>query len=158
MMFIFKPFQSAVSKLLRIDKLLGGSKYASLLNRARALMSLEAHIRELLPAPLKEHCRLLAVRDETLVLAADSPVWASRLRFHAPLLVKQLSQLRAVNLRTIRVRVRPPEASTATPDYRRPAKRCGAAGTAAIQQAAESVSDPELKTALLRLAGRSTAR
>ena len=30
-----------MNKPLRIDKLLGGSKYASLLNRARALMTLE---------------------------------------------------------------------------------------------------------------------
>lgn len=147
-----------MNKPLRIDKLLGGSKYASLLKRARAQMALEAQVRELLPAPLSEHCRLLAVRDETLVLAADSPVWASRLRFHAPLLVKQLSRLRGVNLRTIRVRVRPPEATAATPDLRRTANRCGTAGTAAIQQAAQTVSDPELKTALLRLAGRSSTR
>jgi len=147
-----------MNKPLRIDKLLGGSKYASLLSRARALMILEAQIRELLPAPLNEHCRLLAVRDETLVLAADSPVWASRLRFHAPLLVKQLSGLRTVKLRTVRVRVRPPEKTTAAPASRRTANRCGAAGTAAIQQAAQTVSDLELKTALLRLAGRSATR
>jgi len=147
-----------MNKPLRIDKLLGGSKYANLLNRARALMVLEAQLRELLPAPLNEHCRLLAVRDETLVLAADSPVWASRLRFHAPLLVKQLSRLRTVNLRTIRVRVRPPEATAAAPGSRRAANRCGAAGRAAIQQAAKTISDPELKTALLRLAGRSATR
>ena len=147
-----------MNKPLRIDKLLGGSKYASLLNRARALVALETRVRELLPAPLNEHCRLLAVRDDTLVLAADSPVWASRLRFHGPLLVKQLSRLRTVKLRTVRVRVRPPESIAATPDHRRAANRCGAAGTAAIQQAAQTISDPELKTALLRLAGRSATR
>lgn len=148
-----------MNKPLRIDKLIGGSKYASLLNRARALLALEAELRELLPEPLNTHCRLLAVRDETLVLAADSPVWASRLRFHAPLLVKQLSRLRTVKLRTVRVRVRPPEATAVPePGARRTANRCGVAGTAAIQQAAQTVSDPELKTALLRLAGRSAAR
>ena len=147
-----------MSKPLRIDKLLGGGSYASLLKRARILMALDTQIRELLPAPLKEHCRLLAVRNETLVLAAESPVWASRLRFHAPLLVKQLSRLRTVNLRTIRVRVRPSETSAAAPEPRRRANRCSAAAAAAIQQTALSVSDPELKTALLRLAGRSTAR
>ena len=147
-----------MNKPLRIDKLLGGSKYASLLQRVRALTALDAQLRELLPAPLNQHCRLLAVRDDTLVLAADSPVWASRLRFHAPQLVKQLSRLHAVKLRTVRVRVRPPEASATAPPTRRAANRCGAAGTAAIQQAAQTVSDPELKTALLRLAGRSINR
>lgn len=147
-----------MNKPLRIDKLLGGSQYASLLHRARALMALEARIRELLPPPLNDHCRLLAIRDDTLVLAADSPVWASRLRFHGPLLVKQLSRPRTLKLSTVRVRVRPPEAIATTPDRRRTANRCGAAGTTAIQQAAQTISDPELKTALLRLAGRSATR
>ena len=147
-----------MNKPLRIDKLLGGSKYATLLNRARALMVLEAQVLELLPAPLNEHCRLLAVRNETLVLAVDSPVWASRLRFHAHQLVQQLSLLRTVDLHSIRVKVRPPGTNAAAPGSLRPANRFGAAGTAAIQQAAQTISDPELKTALLRLAGRSTTR
>jgi len=72
-------------------------------------MVMEALLQEQLPASLKAHCRLLAIRDETLVLAADSPVWAARLRFHAPQLVKQLGLSLTVKLRTVRVRVRPPE-------------------------------------------------
>ena len=141
---------------LQIKQLLGG-KYAYLLTRARILMEMEVLLHELLPAPLKEHCRVLAIRDETLVLATSSPVWAARLRFHAPLLVKQLSDHQTMKLRTVLVRVRPPEKS-APPRRRQAALRPGKAGAAALQQAAQTISDPVLKTALLRLANRQNSR
>lgn len=141
---------------LRINKLLGG-KYSYLINRAKTLQELEALLRELLPAPLNEHCRVLAIRDETLVLATSSPVWAARLRFHAPLLVKQLSAHQTVTLRTVCVRVRPPEKAS-PPPRRRTALRPGKAGAVALQQAAQTISDPGLKTALLRLASRHNTR
>ena len=141
---------------LQINKLLGG-KYACLVTRARTLMELEALLHELLPAPLKEHCRVLAIRDETLVLATSSPVWAARLRFHAPLLVKQLSDYQTVTIRSVRVRVRPPEKHS-PPPRRQAALRPGKAGAAALQQVAQTISDPALKTALLRLANRQNSR
>jgi hypothetical protein len=143
---------------LQINKLSGG-KYASLVARARILMDLQVLLDELLPAPLNEHCRVLAIRDETLILATNSPVWAARLRFHAPLLVKQLSSHQNVNLRTVRVRVRPPEKATLpAPARRQAALRPGKAGAAALKQAAQTVSDAGLKTALLRLANRQNFR
>jgi hypothetical protein len=141
---------------LQVNNLLRG-KYAYLVTRARTLMELEALLHELLPAPMNEHCRVLAIRDETLILATSSPVWAARLRFHVPLLVKQLSSHQSVKLRTVRVRVRPPE-KVSPPPRRRAAIRPGKAGAAALQRAAQSISDPELKTALLRLANRQDSR
>jgi hypothetical protein len=141
---------------LQINKLVH-SKYACLVSRARTLMDLEALLQKLLPAPLKEHCRVLAIRDETLILATSSPVWAARLRFHAPLLLKQLSNQQAMKLRTVRVRVRPPE-KAAAPPRRQAALRPGKAAATALQQAAQTISDPGLKTALLRLANRHNSR
>ena len=143
---------------LQINKVSGG-KYAYLVRRARTLMELGVLLQELLPAPLNEHCRVLAIKDETLIIATHSPVWAARLRFHAPLLVKQLSNHQTVKLRTVRVRVRPPEKALAPPPVRRQAAlRPGKSGVAALQQAAQTISDPGLKTALLRLANREDFR
>ena len=142
---------------LQINKVSGG-KYAYLVRRARTLMELGILLQELLPAPLNEHCRVLAIKDETLIIASHSPVWAARLRFHAPLLVKQLSIRQTVKLRTVRVRVRPPEKISPTAPHRQAALRPGKTGAAALQQAAQSVSDPGLKTALLRLANRHNSR
>jgi hypothetical protein len=141
---------------LQLNKLLGG-KYTYLVTRARVLLELEALLGKLLPAPLQEHCRVLAIRDETLVLATSSPVWAARLRFHAPLLLKQLATHQTATFRDVCVRVRPPEKS-APPIRRRAALDPGKAGAATLQQAAKTISDPGLKTALLRLANRHNSR
>ncbi|MEN8205463.1 MAG: DciA family protein [Pseudomonadota bacterium] len=142
---------------LPIRKLLGGSRYSRLVSQARILMALETLLQELLPEPLKAHCHLLAIRDETLVLAADSPVWAARLRFHAPQLVKQLRHSQTVKLRTVRIRVRPPERPIPT-ERRKSVIQSSKNSTAALQQVAQTVSDPGLKTALLRLANRRFSR
>ena len=138
---------------LQVRKLLAGSQYSRLVYQARTLMALDALLQQLLPDPLKAHCRVLAVREESLVLAADSPVWAARLRFHAPQLVKQLRHLETVKLRTIRIRVRPPERSIPA-EYRKTTMQCSSNSQAALRQVAETVSDPGLKTALRRLANR----
>ena len=142
---------------LKINKLLGTGVLAGLLARSRELRKMDILLAELLPAPLNSHCRILSIRNSILVLAADSPVWAARLRFQAPQLVKQLTQHLSGKRCTIHVRVRPPETALAPPPQK-PGIRPGIQGIAALQQAAQTVSDPELKTALLRLANRDYSR
>ncbi|HYQ71782.1 MAG TPA: DUF721 domain-containing protein [Gammaproteobacteria bacterium] len=143
---------------MKINKLLGTGPLAGLLGQARDLRKMEARLAAILPTPLDAHCHILSIRNSVLVLAADSPVWAARLRFHAPQLVEQLTPRDSVKCYTIHVRVRPPETSP-PPQARIPVTgRPGRQGVAALQQAAQSVSDPELKTALLRLASRDPGR
>jgi len=142
---------------LQVKKLLGGSQYSRLVSQARALLGLDGLIQELLPDALKTHCRVLSVRDETLVLAADSPVWAARLKFHSSQLVKQLNRQQTVKLRTVRIRVRPPEKQLVT-ERRNTLLKLGINSATALRQAADSVSDPDLKSALLRLANRQFSR
>jgi hypothetical protein len=91
------------------------------------------------------------------VLAADSPVWAARLKFHSSQLVKQLNRQQTVKLRTVRIRVRPPEKQLVTERRNTPLK-LGINSATALRQAADSVSDPDLKSALLRLANRQFSR
>ena len=120
---------------------------------AGILTGLDSIIQDLLPSPLKEHCRVLSVRDTVLVLAADSPVWAARLRFHSPRLVKQLVNNKTVKLRTVQVRVRP--ADIPPESVKRPVKPVLSEDSSiALEQAARGVRDPELKAALFRLAAR----
>lgn len=114
-------------------------------------MELDAHLHALIPAPLNEHCSLLSIRNDTLVLAADSPVWAARLRYYTPQLVKQLSGRQTVTVRTIRVRVNPPEIPVVA-RRRQPAPRLTSRSAMLLRQAAGNVTDPDLKSALLRLA------
>jgi hypothetical protein len=136
-----------------IGRILGKSQVSRLLAGASVLEKLAAIVHELLPPPLREHCRVLSVRGETLVMAADSPVWAARLRFHSPKLVKQLDNIQTVKLRTIHVRVRPVDKPPAA--VRRLNKpSLSAENSLALEQTARGVTDPGLKAALLRLARR----
>jgi hypothetical protein len=140
-----------MNKPVRIGKYTGGGLYAQLLSRARELMALDARLHALIPAPLNEHCSVLSIRDGTLVLAADSPVWAARLRYYTSQLVNQLSGRQTVTVRTIRIRVHPPEKSFVA-RHRQPALRLTSRNAMLLRRAAGSVTDPGLKSALLRLA------
>jgi hypothetical protein len=136
-----------------IGRILGKSQVSHLLAGASVLEKLAAIVHELLPPPLREHCRVLSVRGETLVMAADSPVWAARLRFHSPKLVKQLGNIQTVKLRTIHVRVRPVDKPPAV--VRRLNTPClSVENSLALEQTARGVTDPGLKASLLRLARR----
>ena len=138
----------------RIGKLLGRSEASRLLAQARALGELDALVKRLIPSPLNGYCRVLSLRDTTLVLAAASPVWAARLRFHTPLLVKQLSNHPAVKVRTIQVRVRPPDSPPVAANKLSRLRQLSAGNAATLRQTARSVSDPGLKAALTKLASR----
>jgi len=140
-----------MNKPVRIGKFTGGGLYTQLLSRARKLMALDAHLHALIPPPLNEHCSVLSIRDGTLMLAADSPVWAARLRYYTSQLVKQLSGRQTVTVRTVRIRVHPPEKPFVA-RRRQPASRLTSRNATLLRQAAGSVTDPGLKSALLRLA------
>jgi hypothetical protein len=141
-------------KSLPISRLLGRSRYSQLLARARAFRELEILIGELIPPPLNTHCRFLSCHDRTLFMAADSPVWAARLRFHGPQLVKQLSKHQTVNLRTVRVRVRAPAKPSATAGKPSGYKLSGHTRKL-INQTADTVSDTGLKSALQRISQKA---
>jgi hypothetical protein len=141
-----KPFQ--------IGNLLDRSEASRLLSRARALGELDALVHGLIPSPLNGHCRVLAMRDDTLIVAADSPVWAARLRYQTSQLVKQLAGVSSVNLRTIQVRVRPSGPRLTGHAFAQARPALSRRNSMVLTQAARSVSDAGLKAALLRLAAR----
>ena len=120
-------------------------------------MALDKFLHELLPTPLNEHCRILTISGTTLILTADSSVWAARLRFHTPQLVKQLASYRPISIAAVRIRVKPP-ARPATPVKPKATPRRSPLAAAALKQAAQSISDPALKSGLLRLARRQMTR
>ncbi|MBT8116406.1 MAG: DUF721 domain-containing protein [Gammaproteobacteria bacterium] len=143
-----------MNKPLKVNKLLRSGPLSPLLARARGLVALDEQVHALLPVPLQPHCHVLSLHDRILVLAADSPVWAARLRFHAPKLVKQLSRQQTVAVRTVRVRVRPPEKTITSARKKPSGQKQGHRRAAELKQAAQTVSDPRLKSALLKLSRR----
>lgn len=53
------------------------------LARARAHARLQRQLLPELPPELAAHARVACVRDKTLVMAAESPVWATRLKLYS---------------------------------------------------------------------------
>ena len=143
-----------MNKPVKVNNLLRSGPISSLLARARKLQELDAQVHAMLPVALQPHCHVLSLHDRILVLAADSPVWAARLRFHAPKLVKQLSRQQVVAVRTVRIRVRPPDKTMTSNSKSVRDQHQGHLRAAALKQAAQTISDPRLKSALLRLSRR----
>ncbi len=143
-----------MNKPVKINKLLRTGPISRLLGQARQLQALDEQVRNQLPDNLRPHCHVLSLHDRILILATDSPVWAARLRFHAPRLVKQLTRQRIVSVRLVRVLVIPPEKTMTSARKTAPDEEQGHRRAAALEQAAQTVSDPRLKSALLRLSRR----
>jgi len=104
-----------------------------------------------LPAALRAHCRLANVREGTVVMTADSPVWAARLKYLGPTLLEQLRRGHGLEGKELRVRIAP-AAVPETPPLRRPVMPAAAGD--ALRSLAEHESDPDLAAALRRLGSR----
>jgi hypothetical protein len=131
----------------------GPGSLGKLLREADEQQRLTARLRGLLPADLAPHLAAVRVRRGCLVLFADSPAWASRLRYAAPGIRTTLPSIRA-----IRIRVSPPEPRARHAGWggaRRPTLSPRVA--AQIRAVAAGVSDPSLQQALQRLASHGRA-
>jgi len=123
--------------------------------RADEQARLLAKVRSLLPPPVDSHCVCADWTDKGLVLVADAPVWATRLRFLAPRVAESLPELPAKT--SVQVKVWPTDALPARPrDGRK--LQLSARNARMLRQLADAVLDPELSRALKRLSlrGRET--
>lgn len=124
---------------------------AALLARCQWLREVEQRVLAELPPEVAPHVRVAAVTDQCLVLQADSPAWAARLRFLEPRIIpfwrREMTQFPPIS--RVEVKVRAARASTPAP--RKP-RAMSQESREAIAASAESVSDPALREALARLA------
>lgn len=63
-----------------------------MLARAQTLSRLDALIGEFMHAALRKHAVVANLRESTLVMLVDGPVWKSRLRLDTPVLLEKLQQ------------------------------------------------------------------
>jgi hypothetical protein len=136
-----------------IAALLGSSALGDVVGEARAGDRVLAALRRALPADLAVHLSAAHLRDATLIVVADGPAWATRLRFLEPELKAALDARTRRVVRRVAVRVGPP-----VPAPRAPApaasRPLSAAARAALESGAAGVTDPKLAAALRRLARR----
>ncbi|WP_456404204.1 DUF721 domain-containing protein [Thiolapillus sp.] len=119
---------------------------ARMLQQQQALLE---EIRQLLPAPLAQHCIHARISGVRLVLHTDSPVWSTRLRFHAPQII-QSAKRQAPNLAGLDIRICPPEIIR---PGRKPLGSLPEKTAALVNQLADSIDDQAIRAALKRLSG-----
>ena len=109
--------------------------------------SLLEQVRNLLPAPVADHCLHARIDGTRLILHTDSSAWMTRLRFHGPHLVQALRPV-APHLTAVKTRVL---ISTSHPRSERRRSKLSTLSAESIQQMAQFVSDDKLRAALMRL-------
>lgn len=135
---------------------MGGLEH--LLQRGTQLGEIDKLLRKSLPPELRPHCQLANIKGSTMILLASSTVWASRLRYQSPQLLKALQQNdRLQRITEIQLRVQP---RTDEPTSNKIARRASMSREAAtyVHEFAESVDDESLRSALKKLASRQTEK
>lgn len=115
----------------------------------------QAHV----PEPLASHTEPVRLSGGVLVVHADTPVWASRLRQQQPTLVSRLAREPLLaRLSGIRIKVMPRSEAEPRPASR-PASRppLSPETSRLLQSVANGILHPGLRAALLRLARCSTS-
>lgn len=133
-----------------VHSILEDDRLSRLVARARALLEIERAVHGNLNPELARHCRVVNLRDDSLLLATTSAAWATRLRYEIPRLLGLL-QRQTDRLSAIRVVVHP--AAPEAPVNRR-AVPLSPAAAEAVNAGAQSIGDPALSAALARLAKR----
>jgi hypothetical protein len=128
-----------------------GTQLGHLKRMLKKQQALREQIREILPAPLNEHCLHARIDTDRLVLHTDSPAWSTGLRFHAPRILREMKPL-APNLKKVDIRI-------ILGQDLRPAKapRSSLPGETAtlIRKLAEGLEDADLRAAFKHL-GRAS--
>ncbi len=120
------------------------AEYAELLERVRSCLT----------PPLDQQVRGAVMHNGYLTLFTESPVWASRLRYMAPQLQRSLM---AQEILATRIQVRiTPESTTPKQDRGRRAEAMSEQSSESLRLTAESLTDRDLKQALLRLSRHMT--
>ncbi|MBK1648516.1 DciA family protein [Rhabdochromatium marinum] len=135
------PRQQILDKLLR-----------ELTEREKLLKT----VKPLLPQDVRDHCSQASIKNKCLLLFADSPVWAAKLRLCTQELPHVMGQ-RGFVLKKCQVRVSPPLLSVRSstqgpPQGQRNAARISAATAAHLEQAAQSMPDTRLAACFQRIA------
>lgn len=79
---------------------------AGLYKRGLNLRSLDEKLKGRLDPGLQHYFELANIRDEVAVLLADSPAWATRLRYQIPDILAACRALGLDSVKTVRVKVR----------------------------------------------------
>lgn len=126
------------------------SRLKQLKDQADHIAALDRRLKTCLSGPLAAHVRLATVRDGCLVMQADSPAWASELRFRTPEILAAVGEQSGFEaIRSLRIRTRTdPEPAERVPEK----ARLSEDAAATLRAHASSIEDPDVRAALLKIA------
>lgn len=122
---------------------------AALIERARALETLDIQLRLALPPAVRPHCCLADARDGRVVFLANSSAWAAKLRLHQSQILAEARRVLGRDFKSFAVKVAPLPSVPPETTKRNPLSHTSAEH---LKQAALTLADPELRALYLRLA------
>lgn len=127
------------------------SHLATLCRHVEFLTGLEKKLQEQLSDPLRSHCKVANISNKTLVLHADSAVWATRLRYCTPEILRFMqTECNLTTLKTIRIKVKPAAHQHSHKVQEKPL--LSAETSDLIRHAANSLTDMDLRNSLHNIA------
>ena len=120
-------------------------------SKVKQLSVLQRHYEHIVPPSLRNSSRVLQLRQQVLIVAADNGAVAAKLRQMASEFIS-LFQARGCEVTGIQIRV---QVSTPLPPLPHKSRKLGKTARDALSELDRNLSDSPLKTALRRLAKRS---
>ena len=140
------PLKNIVQLLMR-----NADSLQAVFTNCQRLETLNRAVQRCLPAPLNQHCQVANLRDNTLILHADSSAWALKLRYSSRILLQQLCQHGIKGVNIVEVKVKPHNAAITRPEKTKPAYMSKKTAHL-LDNIALDITDNHLKMALQRLA------
>jgi hypothetical protein len=130
------------------------SRLSAIMKRASLLRQLTHYLQQSVDAPMNEHLYVANIRGNTLVIGTESAAWLARVRYLGPMILGHMRQKPGLEkLTQIEFKVQPFLAEFHPSETARPTLSENTSHI--LHQAAKEVSDPALKSALLRLSKRN---
>ena len=128
-----------------------GQLDSTLLAQTRELDRLNMLLRSSLPPECDGHYQVAGIRDKTVIIVTDSPVWTTRLRQLGPQILQNLPDNITAGIQHVRISTR---MGPTVSDYKTPLVKHDLSSKSAshITQCASYINDEKLKGALLHIA------
>lgn len=132
------------------DLLRTHSTLKGLFHQARTVERMQILFESVLEPAARPHCRVASYRDGLLRLVVADSQWATRIRYQQVRLIRQLqAYTEFATLTKIHSKIQPPLVKKAPPVRKIPRSKIAADN---LSDTAEQISDPNLRSALERLA------
>lgn len=123
-----------------------------LLNHCQLLWHLNQELATALPVSLQLHCCVANFRMHTLIIHVDSALWATRLRYTTPTLLKHWQTLSTLpTIKRVEIRVRPATV-TVKPLTPHPKPILSTQTVKGLHEVVDNITHTPLKVALQKLA------